>query len=230
MELSEAVIALQKFGGADLTRTLAKIEASLTGTTMDTCANALCACGAGNEVLSAAGLIKRLAGQVNVVVHALGILLCLPHLLQPGEVIEYASLGAGNTGRAFDLETNQRIAEFKFIRWQGGPEVIRQNALFKDFYLMAEHSSDKQKFMYVLGTEYPLKFFNSGRSLSSVLSKSVKLQNQFIEKFGEQYRTVRDYYVPRKDFVLIQDISPFVPDLVAAGVDSEESSVSDSIS
>ena len=230
MELSEAVIALQRFGGADLTRTLAKIEASLTGTTMDTCANALCACGAGNEVLSAAGLIKRLAGQVNVVVHALGILLCLPHLLQPGEVIEYASLGAGNTGRAFDLETNQRIAEFKFIRWQGGPEVIRQNALFKDFYLMAEHSSDKQKFMYVLGTEYPLKFFNSGRSLSSVLSKSVKLQNQFIEKFGEQYRTVRDYYVPRKDFVLIQDISPFVPDLVAAGIDSEESSVSDSIS
>src|ERR1039458_1974305 len=217
MELSEAVIALQRFGGADLTRTLAKIEASLTGTTRDTCANALCACGAGNEVLSAAGLIKRLAGQVNVVVHALGILLCLPHLLQPGEVIEYASLGAGNTGRAFDLETNQRIAEFKFIRWQGGPEVIRQNALFKDFYLMAEHSSDKQKFMYVLGTEYPLKFFNSGRSLSSVLSKSVKLQNQFIEKFGEQYRTVRDYYVPRKDFVLIQDISPFVPDLVAAG-------------
>lgn len=230
MELSEAVIALQRFGGADLTRTLAKIEASLTGTTRDTCANALCACGAGNEVLSAAGLIKRLAGQVNVVVHALGILLCLPHLLQPGEVIEYASLGAGNTGRAFDLETNQRIAEFKFIRWQGGPEVIRQNALFKDFYLMAEHSSDKQKFMYVLGTEYPLKFFNSGRSLSSVLSKSVKLQNQFIEKFGEQYRTVRDYYVPRKDFVLIQDISPFVPDLVAAGIDSEESSVSDSIS
>ena len=230
MELSEAVIALQKFGGADLTRTLARIEASLNGTTVDTCANALCACGAENDVLSAAGLIKRLAGQVNVVVHALGILLCLPHLLQPGEVIEYASLGAGNTGRAFDLETNQRIAEFKFIRWQGGPEVIRQNALFKDFYLMAEHSSDKQKFMYVLGTEYPLKFFNSGRSLSSVLSKSVKLQNRFIEKFGERYRTVRDYYVPRKDLVLIQGISPFVPDLVAAGIDSEESSVSDSIS
>ena len=59
------------------------------------------------------------------------------------------SLGAGNTGRAFDLETNKRIAEFKFIRWQGGPEAIRQNALFKDFYFMAEHAGVKRKYLYV---------------------------------------------------------------------------------
>jgi hypothetical protein len=61
------------------------------------------------------------------------------HILRPGEVIDCVSLGAGNTGRAFDLETNLRIAEFKFIHWQGGPESIRQNSLFKDFYEMAEH-------------------------------------------------------------------------------------------
>ena len=67
-------------------------------------------------------------------------------------MIEYVSLGAGNTGRAFDLETNQRIAEFKFIHWQGGPESIRQNSLFKDFYEMAEYDTRKQKFLYVLGT------------------------------------------------------------------------------
>jgi hypothetical protein len=43
------------------------------------------------------------------------------------------------TGRSFDLETSYRVAvaEFKFIRWQGGPESIRQNQLFKDFYLLA---------------------------------------------------------------------------------------------
>jgi hypothetical protein len=69
-------------------------------------------------VLGAAGLIKQLAGQINVVIHALGILLC--HILRPGEVIDYVSLGAGNSGRAFGLETNQRIAEFKFVHWQGG--------------------------------------------------------------------------------------------------------------
>jgi hypothetical protein len=66
--------------------------------------------------------MKQVAGQINVVIHALVILLCLPHILKDHEVIEYVSLGAGNTARAFDLETNQRVAEFKFIRWQGGPK------------------------------------------------------------------------------------------------------------
>ena len=101
-------------------------------------------------------MIKRLAGEIHVVIHALGILLCLPHILKTGEIVESVSLGAGNTGKAFDLETNRRIAEFKFIRWQGGAEMIRQNALFKDFYLMAEHSTHKEKYLYVLGTEIPL--------------------------------------------------------------------------
>ena len=46
------------------------------------------------------------------------------------------------TGRSFDLETSCRVAvaEFKFIRWQGDPESIRQNQLFKDFYLLARSS------------------------------------------------------------------------------------------
>jgi hypothetical protein len=35
-----------------------------------------------------------------------------PPIVRPGEIIEYVSLCAGNTGRAFDLETNHRVAEF----------------------------------------------------------------------------------------------------------------------
>jgi hypothetical protein len=218
-ELSEAIESLQAFAGADLTRTLAKIERSLQRVTAENYAAALTACGARGEVLGAASLVKRLAGQINVIVHALGILLCLPRILQQGEAIDYVSLGAGNTGRAFDLETNRRIAEFKFIRWQGGPESIRQNALFKDFCEMAEHQSEKQKFLYVLGTEHVDKFFNGGRAISSVLSRHVKLRNQFVDKFGDRYGTVRDYYLPRKDLVVIQDVSEFVPELVAAAVE-----------
>jgi hypothetical protein len=109
--------------------------------------------GAKAEILGAAGLVKQLAAQIDVVVHSLGILLCLPHILRPGEVIDYVSLGAGNTNRDFDLETNQRFAEFKFIRWQGRPESIRQNTLFRDFYKMAERDTPKEKYLYVLGTE-----------------------------------------------------------------------------
>jgi hypothetical protein len=164
-----------------------------------------------------------LAGQINVVIHALGILLCLPYILRPGERIEYVSLGAGNTGRAFDLETNLRIAEFKFIHWQGGPESIRQIALFKDFFELAEDESHKEKYLYVLGTVHAEKFLTGGRALSSVLTRNEALRRKFTAKFADQYRSVRDYYLPRRGRVVIQDVSPFVPELVAAAVEAGES-------
>jgi len=221
LAIEEAIHLLQGFRGADLTQTIYQIEKSLKGASADSYTSVLATSGAKAEVLGAGGLIKQLAGQINVVIHALGILLCLPHMLRPGEIIDYVSLGAGNTGRAFDLETNLRVAEFKFIRWQGGPESIRQNSLFKDFYEMAEHNTPKEKYLYVLGTEHGEKFFNGGRALSSVL-RTAALRSRFSEKFGDQYRTVRDYYVPRKEQVVIQDVSPFVPELVAVAAEVTE--------
>ena len=122
------------------------------------------------------------------------------------------SIGAGNTGRSFDLETNSRIAESKFIHWRGGPESIRQNSVFKDFFGLAEQETTKNRYLYVLGTEHGERFFNGGRALSSVL-RTAELRNKFNEKFGQQYRTVCDYYLPRKDLVVIQDVSGFVPEL-----------------
>lgn len=216
MAIAQALHLLQTFRGADLTQTIYQIEKSVKGVSAAKYAAVLESSGAKAEVLGAAGLIKQLAGQINVVIHALGILLCLPHILRPNEVIEFVSLGAGNTGRAFDLETNLRIAEFKFIHLQGGPESIRQNSLFKDFYQMAEYETLKEKFLYVLGTAHGEKFFNGGRALSSVLSRNEKLRKDFIDKFGDRYRTVQDYYLPRKGIVVIQDVSAFVPELVAA--------------
>jgi hypothetical protein len=209
--ITHALHLLQTFRGADLTQTIYQIERSVKGVSAEKFAADLSTSGAKAEVLGAAGLVKQLSGQINVVIHALGILLCLPRILRPGEIIEYVSLGAGNTGRAFDLETSQRIAEFKFIRWQGGAESIRQNSLFKDFYEMAEHETSKEKYLYVLGTEHGEKFFNGRRALASVLKGNVTLRNKFVAKFGEQYRTVRDYYLPRKGLVVIQDVSSFVP-------------------
>src|SRR5271163_3729460 len=145
-DIAQALHLLQTFRGSDLTQTIYEIEKSVKGVPAEKYAAVLSTSGAKAEVLGAAGQVKQLAGQINVVIHALGILLCLPHILRPGEIIEYVSLGAGNTGRAFDLETSLRIAEFKFIHWQGGPESIRQNSLFKDFYEMAEHETHKEKY------------------------------------------------------------------------------------
>ena len=220
--IAEAIHLLRTFRGPDLTQTIYEIEQSVKGVSAENYSAILMRSGAKAEVLGAAGVIKQLAGQINVVIHAIGILLCLPHILLPGERIEYVSLGAGNTGRAFDLETSLRIAEFKFIHWRGGPESIRQNALFKDFFEMAEHETHKEKYLYVLGTEHAEKFLNGGRALSSVLTRNEALRRKFTEKFGDQYRTVRDYYLPRKGRVVIQDVSTFVPELVAAAVEVAE--------
>ncbi len=219
--IAQALHLLQTFRGADLTQTIYQIEKSLRGVSAEGYTEVLSTSGAKAEVLGAAGMVKQLAAQINVMIHALGILLCLPHILRTGETIEYVSLGAGNTGRAFDLETNQRVAEFKFIHWQGGPESIRQNSLFKDFYELAEHETPKEKYLYVLGTEHGEKFFNGGRALASVL-RTATLRNKFNEKFGDQYRTVRDYYLPRKGLVVIHDVSPFVPELVAVATEAAE--------
>jgi HAMP domain-containing protein len=145
IDLAHISAVLERFTRADLGRSLSSIESALIGLTAGSYAETIAAAGVTSEVLSAAASLKRLAGQVNVAIHAAGILLCLPHILQAEERVEYVSLGAGNTGREFDLETTRRIAEFKFIHWRGGPESIRQNGLFKDFYLLAESTSKKSK-------------------------------------------------------------------------------------
>lgn len=204
---------VHRFSGPDLTQTLSRIECAVRGVTAADCAGLLESAGAGREALAAAAELKRLAGQVNVTIHALGILLCLPHILEPGEHVEYLSLGAGNTGRDFDLETNLRVAEFKFIRWRGGAESIRQNSVFKDYLLLAEHHSAKRKYLYLLGTDHALRFLRGGRALSSVLSRNDKLQKMFANRFGTAFRTVGDYFAAHGAAVRIEDVSPWLSEL-----------------
>lgn len=90
---------LAGFTGPKLTATFAKLEGSIKGLTAESCQAFLDQAKAGKQALAAAAEMKRLAGQINVVIHALGILLCLPHILEPDEEVDYVSLGAGNTGR-----------------------------------------------------------------------------------------------------------------------------------
>lgn len=212
-ELSTIAKLLSGFMGDSLTKTLAAIEFSARGITRVDCPNLLVDANATTEVLGAAAQTKRLAGQINVTIHALGILRCLPHILEPGETVDYVSLGAGNTGRAFDLETDRRVAEFKFIHWKGGPEAIRQNGVFKDFFLLAESDTPKQKYLYVLGDEHPLKFLNGRRAVRSVISHNGKLREHYLARFGERFATVRDYYLDHRDIVRIVDVSPWLAEL-----------------
>lgn len=221
-DLGHVVERLARFSGTDLTRTLARIESVVGGVSYTTCSEFLATVGADGPLLAAAAEMKRLAGQINVTIHALGILLCLPHILEPGEHVESVSLGAGNTGRKFDLETNLRVAEFKFIRWRGGPESIRQNGVFKDFFLLADSDTPKRKYLYLLGTERALRFLNGRRALTSVLSKDEKVRALFQERFGDRFSTVRDYYAVFHDRVMVEDVSPWVKELTELATDAQE--------
>lgn len=211
--MAGALEAIAAFIGSDLTARIAEMERAVIGCDGDQCAVKGVEAGVTAELLSAAYAIKRAAGQVNVLIHAVGGMLLTPQILEPGEKIEYVSLGAGNTGRTFDLETDRRVAEFKFIHWQGA-DTIRQNSLFKDFYLLAEHATHKRKELYVLDTKYPLKFLRGGRALDSVLSKNVKLWKEFNAKYGAKYSRVGDYYAERQHDVDLRDAAPLVPQLL----------------
>ena len=216
MRLEAAAKSIEAFQRGALTIRLAELERIFAGRvgsdTRDLCSREF----VDESLIRSAALLKAVAGQINVIIHAAGILSALPHLLARTERIEYLSLGAGNTGKAFDLVTDRRIAEFKFIQWTGGSETIRQNSLFKDFFGLAEAREKRRKYLYVLGLEQPLKFFSGRRSLSSVMSKNASLAAEFRGRFGNRFTVVREYYQYRRRRVSIVDLLPVLGALGAS--------------
>ena len=65
MNPADAFVTVAGFSGDDLTETLARIEQALVGVTTDNCSVVLHHHHADRSVLSAAGSVKRLAGQIN---------------------------------------------------------------------------------------------------------------------------------------------------------------------
>ena len=213
MKLEEAARRVQDFEAGSLTDRLSNLELIFQGLGANQ-AKELCAANKLDpNLLSASFELKKLAGQINVVIHSTGVLASLPSILEEGEKIGYLSLGAGNTGKQFDLETTHRIAEFKFINWKGGSESIRQNSLFKDFFGLAEEETEKKKYLYVLGIEKPLKFFTGKRKLSSVMSKNIALQSKFTSIYASRFSVVNEYFKFRENDVQIVDIAPVLPEL-----------------
>lgn len=215
MDLAQAAELVERFSSPDLGTSISRIESALKGLTAAEAEGVFESHGVSHQTLMGAATLKRVAGQINVAIHALGIALCLPHLLDPDEKVIGLSLGAGNTGQLWDLETDGRIAEFKFISWRGGPEAIRQNSLFKDFFYLAEYDTEKSKHLYVLGTEHPLKFLRGRRAFSSILTKNAKLERDFKARYPD-LRVVREYYEPRKELVSIEDVAPYLDGLIPA--------------
>lgn len=211
-DLIKATDAIARLGtGTDLTATIREIEASLTGKQRRAAERTIANNDIDEAVLKGALKIKDLAGQIHVVIHAVGILVVLPHILERDERIESVSLGAGNTGREHDLVTDRRIAEFKFIQWRGGAESIRQNSLFIDLFNLASANTSKRRCMYVVDRKHPDRFLANRRALSSVLSRNAAASARFKALHGEQFKTVADYADYIKDRVEIVDLQEIVP-------------------
>lgn len=215
MDLREAITLLERFrADVALRKRLSNLEQLLEGANALQCHDCNVASGVTMQVLTAADALKVATAQLHEVIHALGILLCLPHLLEPNETVLALSLGAGNTGKPYDLETSTRIAEFTFIRWRGGSETIRQNKLFKDFFMLAESEVAKRRVLYVVDETRPKHFlYNSRRRLDSVL-KDHAVREEFYAAVGTQFKTVREYISTRRDVVEIRDVGQWLPDLV----------------
>lgn len=212
-KLISAFDRVSEFKHGSLKAQVASLEKQFEHADKGDCTTACERNGIDTSLLLAALLIKRNAAQIDEIVHAAGILVSLPHILKRGEVIEYLSLAAGNTGRRFDLETNARIAEFKFIDWKGGAESIRQNQLFKDFFELAESETPKERYLYTVGLKYPLRFFNGRRAMKSVLSKNASTATKFQNSYGERFTRVCEYYEHRKSCVNLVDLAEIVPEL-----------------
>jgi hypothetical protein len=210
--LKQAAATIDEFYQGSLTTRISVIEQALTGAGKEKC-NSFCSQSRiTTSLLDAAVLLKLLTAQINVTIHAVGILVSLPYILIDNEEIHSLSLGAGNTGKGFDLETNIRIAEFTFISWQGGSESARKKKLFKDLYTLAEANTGKQRVLYVIDDHYPLKFFRSRTSIASLMDRnSKKLAESFNRLYQDRFRTVHDYYEHRRDRITIVDLNKIVP-------------------
>jgi len=167
------------------------------------------------ELLAGAQFVKTLSAQVDVVIHAAGIVASLPYILQPSEVIIGSSLGAGNTNQDFDLETNRQIAEFKFISWQGGAEAVRQDNLLIDVFNLDRASTDKLRCLYLVGADIPRHFLEtSKRTTRGCLKRKSGFPDTFDYIYGlKAFEHVRDYWANAGQRVNIIDLRQIAPQI-----------------
>ncbi len=83
--------------GSELTKRISDIESTLKMKDIYGLNSFLAEKGIDENAVEAALKIKQVSGQINIFIHAFGILILLPHILENDEKILYLSLGAGNT-------------------------------------------------------------------------------------------------------------------------------------
>jgi hypothetical protein len=150
-----------------------------------------------NDLYQAALQIRKVSAQIDEIIHAAGIINCLPFILKKSETIVSLSLASGAKGDGIDLVTNERIAEFKFARWQeDGANGSRRRQVFADLVSLFITDTPLRKELYVFNAEKISKVLNSQRATwLNVLSKSGNLKERleaFLIERQLNAKTLRD--------------------------------------
>jgi hypothetical protein len=211
--IENALRRIAQFRGHSITDIIARIEKQLRGASLDAIRAHNSTIPIDRNLISSAAQVKRASAQIDVIIHAAGILYSLPYILDTDEIVLSTSLGAGNAASEFDLVTDKRVAEFKFIYWQGGSESVRKKTFFQDYFKLVREPGSKIKYFYLLNTDIPLKFLRGKSACQGMLDRNAKLAADFRMRYGTRYPTVGEYYAAHKSAVLFVDLVQRVPDL-----------------
>ncbi|MFF7645237.1 PE-PGRS family protein [Streptomyces canus] len=219
-ELPDAVALLADFLGAEpLTAAIAGLERDLEGRHAGDVAETVAARGIGPELLVAGLTVREGLGRLNDLIHAAGIVLALPHLLEDGETIAVRpSLAAGNDpSRPFDLETDRRVAEFKLSRWRGA-DAMRKRQTFKDLVMLAADRSGRRAELFVVGPE-PGRFLRTSKATAVWgLNRTPHAHRAFEESFGSPDIPIAQFTAQHAAHVRVTDLCDVLPPTVAAAL------------
>lgn len=190
---------------------IAALELELAGKDRDSVAAVVSAHGVAQDTLAASLLVRESLGKLSDLIHAVGIALALPHILQPGEVLKTPSLAAGNDpGRLYDVETTQRAIEFKLARWTAKGNGGREKDLFKDLVLLTQAPPELRAEIYVRGSR-PARFLAGNASARKQLKKNMAVQAIFDAQVDDPLMTVSQYMAAYAAHVRVVDLEKVAP-------------------
>jgi hypothetical protein len=202
---------------APLRSTVSELEIALAGCGPEEAADVAAARGVSADLFRSALAARDALGKLSDLIHAAGIALALPHVLELGERLVRPSLAAGNTPeRLFDVETHRRIAEFKLARWDGDSDGGRQQPTVNDLVRLAADTSGRTPELYVRGN-IPIAWLRRTRSpVRQQLRRFRPELAAFEQAFGDAGIPVSEFVAGAGAHVALIDIEQLLPELFAA--------------
>lgn len=198
MDLNEAINIVKSFKNESVKETLKdleRLEKTISFSNFE-------------SIFLAAKIIKDASSQIDEIVHASGIMIAKEVWLNEDEEVQYLSLGAGNHKERFDMETNLRIAEFKFGKWNdNSANGIRRRGYFSNYINLLTANDQRNKYFIVEDKKSFLKFVSGKATWRNVLSKNPsgfkKLEKFIIENKKEHLVTVGEIHKEFEELVTI---------------------------